>query len=73
MRKRNNKCVCRLRWVKVLLILLTTHFSLLTSFAMSVETDRAWYLAGEAMQVSVTADGGRHHGKPKRWKGYGHY
>ena len=23
---------------------------------MSVETDRAWYLAGEAMQVSVTAD-----------------
>ena len=28
----------------------------LGSFAASVETDRPWYLAGEAMRVSVTAD-----------------
>ena len=28
----------------------------LSTFAASVETDRAWYLAGEAMKVSVTAD-----------------
>ena len=28
----------------------------LTSSAASVETDRSWYLAGEAMQVSVTTD-----------------
>ena len=28
----------------------------LSSFAASVETDRTWYLAGEAMKVSVTAD-----------------
>ena len=28
----------------------------LSSFAMNVETDRAWYLAGEAMKVSVTDD-----------------
>ena len=27
-----------------------------SSFAVSVETDRAWYLAGEAMKVSVTDD-----------------
>jgi hypothetical protein len=26
------------------------------AFAASVKTDRAWYLAGEAMTVSVTAD-----------------
>ena len=28
----------------------------LSSFAASIETDRTWYLAGEAMKVSVTAD-----------------
>ena len=28
----------------------------LSSFAASFETDRTWYLAGEAMKVSVTAD-----------------
>ncbi len=28
----------------------------LRSFSASVETDRTWYLAGEAMTVSVTAD-----------------
>ncbi len=28
----------------------------LSSFAASVETDRAWYLAGEAMKVNVAAD-----------------
>ena len=28
----------------------------LSTFAASVETDRAWYLAGEAMKVSVNAD-----------------
>ncbi len=28
----------------------------LSTFAASVETDRTWYLAGEAMTVSVTAD-----------------
>ena len=28
----------------------------LGTFAMSVETDRPWYLAGEAMKVSVTTD-----------------
>ena len=28
----------------------------LSSFAASIETDRTWYLAGEAMRVSVTAD-----------------
>ena len=28
----------------------------LGSFAANVETDRTWYLAGEAMKVSVTAD-----------------
>ena len=28
----------------------------LSTFAASVETDRSWYLAGEAMKVSVTAD-----------------
>ncbi len=28
----------------------------LSSFAASMETDRTWYLAGEAMKVSVTAD-----------------
>ena len=55
MRKRNNKCVSRLRWVKVWLILLTYHLSLLTSLAVSVETDRAWYLSGEAMTLRVSA------------------
>lgn len=28
----------------------------LSSFAASIETDRSWYLAGEAMRVSVTVD-----------------
>ena len=28
----------------------------LSSFAIGVKTDRSWYLAGEAMKVSVTAD-----------------
>ncbi|MBP5509155.1 MAG: hypothetical protein J6Y23_15165 [Prevotella sp.] len=28
----------------------------LSSYAASIETDRSWYLAGEAMKVSVTAD-----------------
>ncbi len=28
----------------------------LSSFAASIETDRSWYLAGEAMRVSVTLD-----------------
>ena len=28
----------------------------LSSFAASIETDRTWYLAGEAMKVSVTTD-----------------
>ncbi|MBP5800377.1 MAG: hypothetical protein J6W43_10815 [Prevotella sp.] len=28
----------------------------LSTFAASIETDRTWYLAGEAMKVSVTAD-----------------
>ena len=37
----------------------TLHFSLfisLSSPAVNVETDRTWYLAGEAMTISVTAD-----------------
>ena len=28
----------------------------LSTFALSIETDRTWYLAGEAMKVSVTVD-----------------
>ena len=28
----------------------------LSSFATNVETDRTWYLAGEAMKISVRAD-----------------
>ena len=28
----------------------------LSSFATNVETDRRWYLAGEAMKISVRAD-----------------
>ena len=28
----------------------------LSSFAASIETDRSWYLAGEAMKISVTLD-----------------
>ena len=36
---------------------LTVAFVLaISTFAASVETDRPWYLAGEAMKVSVTAD-----------------
>ena len=36
---------------------MTTAMVLATStFAVSIETDRTWYLAGEAMEVSVTAD-----------------
>ena len=27
-----------------------------STFALDVKTDRTWYLAGEAMKVSVTAD-----------------
>ena len=42
-----------MKWV--LPFCLLTLFSL-TSSAASVETDRSWYLAGEAMQVSVTTD-----------------
>ena len=38
-------------------ILLATAMVLaLSTFAASIETDRKWYLAGEAMKVSVTAD-----------------
>ena len=39
-------------------IFLISHFSFLicTAMAMQVQTDRTWYLAGEAMTVSVTAD-----------------
>ncbi len=43
----------RVKWF--LPFCLLTLFSL-TSSAASVETDRSWYLAGEAMQVSVTTD-----------------
>ena len=28
----------------------------LSTFAMSIETDRTWYLAGETMEVGVTVD-----------------
>ena len=28
----------------------------LSTFATSIETDRTWYLAGEAMTVGITAD-----------------
>lgn len=39
------------------IILLTAAMALaLSAFAASIETDRPWYLAGEAMKVSVTTD-----------------
>ena len=40
---------------RILLLIATMAFTL-SSFAVSAETDRTWYLAGEAMTVSVTAD-----------------
>jgi len=43
-------------WVKWFLPFYLLTFLPLTSHAASVETDRPWYLAGEAMKVSVTAD-----------------
>lgn len=50
---KNDRVLSRVKWV--LPFCLLTLFSL-TSSAASVETDRSWYLAGEAMQVSVTTD-----------------
>ena len=40
---------------RLLLLIAATVFSMNT-FAVSIETDRTWYLAGEAMKVRVTAD-----------------
>ena len=43
--------------MKSRILSLTTAMVLATrTFAVSIETDRTWYLAGEAMEVSVTAD-----------------
>ena len=43
--------------MKKRILLLTMAMVLsLSTFAASVSTDRTWYLAGEAMQVSITAD-----------------
>ena len=39
-----------------ILSLFVTMVLALSSFAASVETDRPWYLAGEAMRISVTAN-----------------
>jgi hypothetical protein len=39
-----------------ILSLTTAMVLALSSFAASFETDRTWYLAGEAMKVSVTTD-----------------
>lgn len=50
---KNDRVLSRVKWF--LPFCLLTLFSL-TSSAASVETDRSWYLAGEAMQVSVTTD-----------------
>ena len=40
---------------RLLALLLLYPFTFLPLFAASVETDRPWYLAGEAMEVTVTA------------------
>ena len=39
---------------RIVFIILAVWALLLSTFAAGVETDRPWYLAGEAMQVSVT-------------------
>ena len=41
---------------RIIFIILAAWGLLQNSFAASVETDRTWYLAGEAMTISVTAD-----------------
>ena len=41
---------------RVLLFYLLSFLPFTRCLAASIETDRDWYLAGEAMQVSVTAD-----------------
>ena len=39
-----------------ILSLMATLVLVLSTFAANIETDRNWYLAGEAMKISVTAD-----------------
>ena len=41
---------------KRILSLIAATVLALSSFAARIETDRSWYLAGEAMKVSVTAE-----------------
>ena len=41
---------------RVVLSLIAAWALLLSTFAVSVETDRTWYLAGEAMKISIKAD-----------------
>ena len=51
----NRNIIKNLRYL-VLSVSLFHLFNFSPLFAASVETDRPWYLAGEAMKVSVTAD-----------------
>ena len=41
---------------KKILLLIAAMMLSLSTFAANIETDRAWYLAGEAMRVSITID-----------------
>lgn len=41
---------------RIVFIILAVWALLLSTFATAIETDRTWYLAGEQMKVSVTAD-----------------
>ena len=41
---------------KKILSLIAVMVLALSSFAAKIETDRTWYLAGEAMKVSITID-----------------
>ena len=50
---KNDRVLSRVKWFLPFCLLTLLP---LTSSAASVETDRSWYLAGEAMQVSVTTD-----------------
>ena len=42
--------------MKRILSLIATMMLTLGTLAANIETDRSWYLAGEAMKVSVTTD-----------------
>ena len=41
---------------RIVFIILATWGLLQSAFAASVETDRSWYLAGEAMKIRIKAD-----------------